>query len=126
MKIKPIFLVMLVCLLTLSFVFVGCKTDDDDTTTTTTGLTFPTEFQSVWEKSSATITISTSSFRFLDTPDDITFNLIKVDGDVYTIKGINGGVSPTERPTTMKIESGNLVISGFGGSTGLNGTWTPQ
>ena len=30
MKIKPVFLVMLVCILTLSFVFVSCKTDDDD------------------------------------------------------------------------------------------------
>ena len=112
MKIKPIFLVMLVCLLTLSFVFVSCKTDDDDSSG---GATFPTELHGTWTQGSEVITIAATTLTY----EGDAGNLTGKNGNRYTINWNSANIS-----FDAVITSGNLVISNTSTNMFPDGTFT--
>jgi hypothetical protein len=114
MKIKPIFLVMLVCLLTLSFVFVSCKTDDDDGGGG--GATFPTELHGTWTNTdSEVITIAATTLTY----EGDAGNLTGKNGNRYTIKYLGANIS-----FDAVITSGDLVISNPSTNLFPDGTFT--
>jgi hypothetical protein len=126
MKIKPIFLVMLVCLLTLSFVFVSCKTDDDGGGG---GGKVPTELQGKWENDEYYIFFNADGFTISPTDyvTTIEMKVTSVSGTKVNWEHAQYG-SPPSGSFDYVVASNTLTVTNETGSGNRmrNGTYTKQ
>ena len=116
-KKQKLFLGFTVIVMAVIFTMVvGCDLSEDDT--------FPSEFKGTWKRSSYDNSITFDSKTATSTFGG-PWDLQSVSGDVYTIKNRGSGDVAT---MTMKLENGNILISGDSGTPpySWNGTWIKQ
>jgi hypothetical protein len=124
MKKKLNLLVMLVCLLALSLVFIGCPTDSDDSGGG--GGKVPTELIGSWEKTSGEHIGRIYEFTETQWKIITTGQAHNVTVSGNTITKYNGDTSYVDGTVTYAIAGTTLTITAGTYTGSLVGTYTKQ